>query len=203
MTRALLLLVAGCLLAGCAATPRSPAPAPDVLAARWSAQRAALLGIAGFTLRGRAAIHQGRAGGSVSLRWVQADTAADLWLMAPLGQGTFHLSSDSQGVALSTPDGRRHTALDLETLMQTHLKWSLPIDGARYWVRGVPDPRAPVTNLQLDASGRLAELDQGGWHLRVLEYQPPQGFSLPKRLVLSAGEVSIRLAIDHWDLTLK
>ncbi len=201
--RTLLLVFAACLLAACATAPPQPAPSAEVLAATWAGQRAALLRIDGFTLKGRAAIHRGSGGGSVGVRWVQAGSAVDLWLMAPLGQGTFHLSSTKLGVALSTPDGQRHTAPDLETLMQTHLKWSLPIDGARFWVRGVPDPRVPVANLQLDAGGRLTALDQAGWQLRVQEYQPVQGLSLPKRLTLTAGEVNIRLVIDHWDLTLK
>ena len=62
MMRTLLLVFAACLLAACATAPPQPAPSAEVLAATWAGQRAALLRIDGFTLKGRAAIHRGSGG---------------------------------------------------------------------------------------------------------------------------------------------
>jgi outer membrane biogenesis lipoprotein LolB len=41
----------------------------------------------------------------------------------------------------------------------------LPVNGLRYWVRGLPEPGS--TPGQTDADGRLTRLEQNGW---VIEY---------------------------------
>ena len=187
-----------CLSACAMLRPAPPPAAPNKLA--WETHRAALAAVTGFTLEGRVAIQRDSEGGSLKLRWQQGADTTDLRLRAPLGQGGFHLARNADGVTLTTADGQRHTAASFETLMQTHLKWTFPVDGARYWVRGIPDPGARIDHLQLDAEGRLSDLAQSGWRISVLAYQDTGGYSLPSRLLLIAGKVQIRLVIDRWEL---
>lgn len=200
--RAAAQLVLACLLAlgaGCASAPwRAPEPAADD--ARWAAHRDAVGALESFTVTGRVAIQHGSEGGGAKLRWRQAGADSDLRIMAPLAQGTFRLQGSAQDVVLTAPDGRQYRAASFEALMAAHLGWSFPVDGARYWVRGVPDPRQPVEHLVLDAEGRLSDLAQAGWRISVLEYDVSAGEALPKRLFLNAGELKIRLAIDGWAL---
>lgn len=187
-----------CLSACAMWRPALPPAAPDKLS--WETHRAALAALAGFTLEGRVAIKRDSEGGSLKLRWQEAVTTTDLRLRAPLGQGGFQLARNPDGVTLTTADGQRHTAASFETLMQTHLKWTFPVDGARYWVRGIPDPGARIDHLALDAQGRLSDLAQSGWRISVLAYQDAGGYTLPSRLLLTAGKVQIRLVIDRWEL---
>jgi outer membrane lipoprotein LolB len=184
------------VLAGCATVRREPAPAAED--ARWTAHREAIAALDAFTLSGRVAVQHGAEGGGARLRWHQRGSASDLRIMAPLAQGSFRLQGDGREVLLSAPDGRQYRAASFEALMAAHLGWSFPVDGARYWVRGVPDPRQPVARLGLDAEGRLSDLDQAGWRISVLEYGAEAGTSLPRRLFLNAGDLKIRLAIDAW-----
>jgi outer membrane lipoprotein LolB len=155
-----------------------------------------------FTVTGRVAIQRGAEGGGARLRWRQHGATSDLRVMAPMAQGTFRLQGGgAAGVVLTAPDGRRYEAPDFPALMAAHLGWSFPVEGARYWVRGIPDPAAPVTNLNLDADGHLRDLAQTGWRISVLDYREVDGRTLPARLFLNAGELQIRLVIDTWRLT--
>ena len=191
------------LLAGCAAlAPRAPSPAPvDPREARWTAHCALVGAVDDFTLSGRIAIQRGAEGGGARLRWRQSGALSDLRVMAPMAQGTFRLQGEATRVVLTAPDGRRHEAPDFEALMAAHLGWSFPVEGARFWVRGIPDPAEPVGNLNLDAEGRLRDLAQSGWRISVLDYREVDGRTLPARLFLNAGELQIRLVIDTWQLT--
>jgi len=196
------LLVLSGLVAGCAgplaSRPAPPPVAPAQLA--WEAHRTAMLAVDPFTVSGRVAIQRGSEGGSAKLRWGQAGDATDLRIMAPMAQGTFRLHGDGQGVVLTGPDGKRYQAANFEALMAAHLNWSFPVDGARFWVRGIPDPARPVENLNLDAAGRLSDLAQAGWRISVLAYRDFGGQTLPAKLFLNAGELKIRLMIDSWQI---
>lgn len=194
-------LLALCLmLGGCAVFKPAPAPAPKPLVGGWEAHRDAVARLENYTLDGRAAIQRGSEGGSLKFHWTQVGHDTDLRLMAPLGQGSFRIERTDSSVALTGKDGLRHVAGNLETLMQQHLQWSFPVEGARYWVRGMPDPSAPVDKLKLDSAGLLAELAQSGWRISALGYVRVGAVDLPNRLLLAAGEVKIRLVIDKWEL---
>jgi outer membrane lipoprotein LolB len=190
------------LLSGCAWFRPAPVSPPLTDKAKaWAQHQAAVVALESFQIEGRVAIKRGTEGGSVKLRWQQRGFATDLRLMAPLAQGSFHLERNADGVALTGPDGQRHRAADLEALMQSHLQWSFPVEGARYWVRGVPDPKAKIDHLTLDAAGHLSALAQSGWQISVLAYREVAGYQLPAKLLLVAGNVQLRLVIDQWELT--
>ena len=195
----LLALLAGCALPGLRPTPEPPV---DPVATAWATRVAALTPRAHFGLRGRIAIQRGSEGAQAQLTWTQAAENWDLRLVAPLGQGTVRLQGAPGGVVLSTPDGAQYRATDVDALMKTHLQWSLPVAGARYWILGVPVPGHPVGQLSLDAEGRLRDLAQDGWRISVLEYQnapaEPGGLRLPRRLFLLGKDVQLRIVITAW-----
>lgn len=186
------------LLTGCARLAPVPAPAPDLQTVAWEARRARLLAYDQFTLNGRIAVQRENEGGQATLRWRQRGDAFDLRLVAPLAQGTYHLSGDAEAAELVAPSGETYRAADLDSLMTTHLKWSMPVAGARYWVRGVPTPGRPTTQLTLDPAGRLTDFAQDGWRISVLEYRAVGGLDLPRRLFLLGRDLKIRLFITDW-----
>ena len=171
-------------------------PAADT----WARHRDSMLARAGFVLEGRAAVQKEKqGGGGLKVRWQESPSETELRLIAPLGQGTYQLLRRHDEVSLTTAEGARYTAASLEELMTTHLRWTFPVAGARYWVRGVPDPSAPVESLHLGDDGLLRDLAQAGWRISVLEYQAVGGDELPRRLFLTAGDFQLRLVIDRWE----
>ncbi|MBI2803107.1 MAG: outer membrane lipoprotein LolB [Gammaproteobacteria bacterium] len=194
-----LVLVCGILLTGCATAP-PPAPAPDTNGIAWHTRQTTLAALSHWTLDGRLAIQRGQEGGQARLRWTQSGQDFELRIMAPLSQGTYVIRSAPAGVELVAPDNTVYHARDLDALMTTHLHWALPVAGAQYWVRGIPDPAQPVANLQLDATGRLQDLAQAGWRVSVLEYQARQDVDLPAKLFILGNDLQLRLAITQWTL---
>lgn len=199
-TRLLLLGLTLVLLAGCAgfgAKPSQPvAPAgSDAHAQHAEAVRA----LQRFRLAGRIGVQREDKGFSADLDWRELPPGYALRLSAPLSGGTYQLADEGAGVVLAAPKGKTYRAADAQALMREHLGWSLPLDGARYWVRGVPDPARPVSGEHLDDAGRWTDFAQDGWRVSVLEYAPAAGLSLPKRLFLARDKLSVRMAIKTWE----
>jgi outer membrane lipoprotein LolB len=190
------LLVGGlALLAGCAEfMPRPAGPAQSVQAAAWEARVARLNPRNTFALTGRIAVQHAGQGGQARMQWDQAGETFALRLSAPLGQGAYAMIGNEAEVTLKAPDGHSYSARDLDSLMATHLQWSLPVAGARYWVRGLPVPDHPMTQLNLDAEGRMLDLAQDGWRISVLEYQD----DLPRKLFLLGDKLQLRIVITAW-----
>jgi outer membrane lipoprotein LolB len=172
------LLLAGlaAILASCAAvTPEAPSPGS-------------------FSLTGRVAVRYGNEAASGRVSWRHSDTADDLIISTPLGQGVAEIMRRDGVYTLVTTNGERHSAGDPEQLTQQVLGYALPLAGLPDWVQGRPEKGVEaVTRYDGD---RLSELRQRGW---LIDYsggdeQPP------KRVRLARGDLDIRLVIDEWQL---
>lgn len=185
------------LLTGCAELAPIPVP-PDPRTAAWAARQALLLPRQEFALSGRIAVQREAEGGHAKLAWQQWGPRFDIRLIAPLSQGSFRLTGDETAVTLAAPNGETYRAADLDALMTTHLKWSLPVAGARFWILGLPVPGHEVSQLSLDDKGRLSDLAQDGWRISVTEYQTVAGLDLPRRLFMLGATLRLRLVITEW-----
>ena len=190
-------LIAG-LFAGCSASgPKSDTP-PDFAQTLWAKRRAALAPQEAWTLDGRVAVQRGSEGGQAHIHWVQKGAEFELRIIAPLGQGTTVLRGSPSGVSLETPDRQHFAAPDLAALMTTHLRWNLPVAGARYWVLGLPVPSHPHTGLRLSPEGLMTDVAQDGWRISVADYQTVAGTPLPRKLFLLGGDLELRMVISQW-----
>ncbi len=185
------------LAAGCA-TPTIPPGSGLDRDALWALHRERVAGIRDWYLAGRVALATEREGFSASLYWTQNDERYSLRVVAPLGQGSYGLDGGPTEVVMHTPDRRTLTAKNPEDLILAQLGWTLPLLGLRYWVRGIPEPAAPVAAMTLDERGRLAELDQSGWHIQVLDYEARDGLDLPSKLVLQTQRFTVRIVVERW-----
>jgi len=77
--------------------------------------------------------------------------------------------------------------------------WSIPVHSMRYWMLGLPDPRAEFSE-QVDALGNALELTQRGWVVEFDRYRKVGAVHLPGRIVMRGGEIRIRVAVDDWTL---
>lgn len=188
------------LLTACSTLP----PVPDAMSGdaerRWQARQPLLAELEHFTVAGRLGIQAGRDGWHVSLHWRQDGGHFHIVLSAPLGQGSAQLEGDGREVVLTTADGRRWTAADAESLTAQIVGTPLPVSGLRYWVRGLPVPEVAAVR-ELDAEGRLASLEQDGWHIRYRGYQAVAGRELPSKLFMENAEYKVRLVVDTWTLS--
>lgn len=148
---------------------------------------------AAFDIVGRVLVSgEGRAFSS-SLRWQHGDGRDELWLLTPVGQTLAHITSEASGAVLITADQQEFRDQSAAALTQRALGWALPLAELRHWILARPAPLLPVQAAQRDAGGRLEQLEQGGWMLR-LDYDAG---ALPRRLELRRDGQLIRLVVDE------
>jgi len=189
------MLLALCL-AGCAESPFQFQK--DVAEETFIARENSLSQIHAWTLRGRLAIQTQNEGWTVTIHWNQDDDQFNMRLIAPLGQGTYELEGDRNNVSLLTADNKLLFADDPERLMLDSLGWKVPLNGLKYWIRGLPEPDIELENLVRDGFGRITDLQQSGWRVSILRYIEVDGLELPEKIFMHNDRFKLRLVIQDW-----
>jgi outer membrane lipoprotein LolB len=190
--RRLLGLASVIALAACRTVPVQLAPEQP-----WPARKAELQAQSRFELKGRVGVAVGSEGFHARLRWVQNGEQAQLSLEGPLGVGGMQINTDGSHVSIVTSRGER---LDDEAAREeivSRLGFDPPLRSLRYWMLGVPDPRAPATET-LGAQQQLSRLEQGGWQIDYTAYMPVSSQSLPAKVTLQNAGVRVRVVVDSW-----
>lgn len=192
-------LLAGALLAGCAAPSRIGEAPPTDPAAR----RAAIEAASHWEARGRIALKTPGTSGQGNFAWVQTGDTTVLRVAGPFGAGAYEIRWEPE--RLTVLSGRGEVAADYagpdaaRRFLEEQLGWSLPVANARYWLLGLAGPGTSAIET-LDGSGLLAALVQDGWDVNYGEYRPQGAVALPRKLDLASDAGRIRLVIDHWDI---
>ena len=101
-----------------------------------------------------------------------------------------------------TPDGLSLNGAPpsdaVQSLVREKLGFDLPVENLHYWLLGVPNP-ASTFDLTRNDQDRAKTLNQAGWNISYDRYMPADGDTLPARMVLTAGDVRVRIVIDHWN----
>lgn len=183
-------------LAGCAAPP---ATTPAGQNAAWTARQPELARLTRWQAVGRIGVINGQDGWHASFQWAQRDAEYRIDLIGPLGQGRVLVRGDGRDVNVQTQDGQHWTAPDPDALLEQTLGVRLPVNGLRYWIRGLPEPGGS-TAPQVDAGGRLIRLEQNGWVIEYPAYTPTSALNLdlPERIVARREDLSVKLVIERW-----
>ncbi|MCZ6893608.1 MAG: lipoprotein insertase outer membrane protein LolB [Gammaproteobacteria bacterium] len=152
-----------------------------------------------WRLAGRIAVQRADLGFSADIDWRQSGRDFDLRVMTPLNGGTFRLNGGARKVELITPKGESFSGVRPEDLMEDHLGWSIPLDGTRYWIRGIPDPTAASSQEIIDEQGRWTDFEQDRWRVSILDYVAVDGIDLPRRLYLTRDDFKIRIVVKQWE----
>jgi outer membrane lipoprotein LolB len=177
-----------CALAACAATRTVP---PSI---KWEQRVGELQSAGGWQLDGRAAVALGQQGWQATLAWRQTNDSAEVHLAGPFGIGALVLKQTPEGLSLN---GAPPSDAVLSQV-QEKLGFDLPIENLHYWLLGVPNPKSSF-DLSRNDQDRAKVLSQAGWNIAYDRYMPAAGDWLPARLVLTAGDVRVRIVIDHWN----
>ncbi len=187
------------LLAGCAEMPFGPERKPNTAA--WDLRQEALNQLQSWSIKGRLAVQTKEEGWTATLHWSQKLEAYTMRFIAPLGRGTYQLQGDDQNVFLLTADNRLYQAADPESLLQENLGWSVPLQGFKYWVKGVPEPGIDVQKMLLDDQGRIIDMEQSGWTINISRYMDVEGAQLPEKLSIQNDRIKLKLVVADWKTT--
>lgn len=175
-------------LAGCA--PLRIAVAPAALSQS--------LPVNQFKLDGRISVKTETQQVSGNLVWQRQAHEELLLLSGPLGQGAAEIRRQGEGLTLTAADGTTVTETSDERLLERLLGLRLPLDGLVWWLSALPRPEVPF-QAQADEVGRVATLDQDGWHIEYSRYQERGGRWLPGRVFAHRDAIEFRLVVDVWE----
>ena len=134
-----------------------------------------------------------------SFDWQQNQQDYELQFFAPLGLGSLRVLGNASNVVLWQSATRKITAKTPEALMRSQLGYSLPVTCLYYWIRGLPDPRLPMTKI-LDPYNHLSELQQQGWKINFQNFKTFAGVDLPATITLVNETMRVKIVITNWKL---
>lgn len=200
--RQLGVIIAFIFVLNACATVEKPQPTEDVRVdkqAAWELHRINLEMIQNWSLKGRVAGKSYDEGFRAGVRWEQQQQNFNIDLHGPLGRKVAEIKGDKIDVQLNTSKGESYTANNPESLMQKLFGYSLPINGLRYWMRGIPDPEQVYASLELDDQGRLKQLHQAGWIIDYDRYHDGSP-ALPAFIKITSTTLNANVKIDTWNL---
>ena len=202
------------LLSACTSVPvRAPLQtvelAPAALAAaeaRLAARESAVRALPELAFTGRVAMSNGRDGGSGRIEWRQTGADYQVTLSAPVTRQSWQLRGGPAGARIDGLEGGPREGADVGGLLWEATGFEIPVTAMAAWAAGA---RADATTsgpaeVGYDAAGRLARLQQDGWTIDYLEWQPDPVTggtpALPTRINAQRGEARVRLSVDSWAL---
>lgn len=190
-------------LGGCVSQPNSPtqpATTPSDAQAAWKQRQAQFAKMRVWRLQGRVGIQFSDQSASFGLSWLQ--TGKDNYEMNiknPLtGSILAHLQGSANEVTLKA-NNKTYKDANAERLLQGQLGVSLPLDGMKYWVRGIPDPKAAVEAVKLDEQGRPESLQQAGWKISYSGWQGANWQALPRKINLTRVQANTKVKVIAKD----
>lgn len=181
------------LAAGCATLP----PAGETEG--WPVRRAELQTLQTWTLNGRVAVSTAADGFSGGLAWRQEGPRAEIELRGPLGGVALAIRLDGAAMTVTDGNGDSVEGEAAQDFVAAEIGAPLPMSELRYWLIGVPAPDLPHRET-IGADGRLAGLEQAGWHLRYARYETVDGLALPARIEIESTAARLRLVVSSWSL---
>lgn len=189
----LLLFIGGC---------QSLQPITDAQRQLWAKQQANNQQLQQWVFTASVVANGQEQGWHARLHWKQKIERYRLQLSGPVGQGTFILKGNAQQVSLRDSQGNRLEADNATALLKKITPIPFPVDALHDWVRGLPATDTPMKAYQLDAQGRLSQLQQQDWTIDYEDYRHIDGYWLPHKIILENSDYLIRIGISTWKMSI-
>lgn len=195
------LLLSVFILSACVTVEKHQLPPGSEISkqAAWEVHRANIQSVQTWKLKGRVAGKSNNEGFRAGVQWDQLQHNFVIDLHGPLGRKVAVITGKEGSVQLKTSKGENFEADDPDELMQNLFGYSLPVNGLRYWLLGIPDPKQQHVELKLDEQGRLMQLNQSGWLINYKRYHDSAPV-LPALIQISNPTLSANIKVDSWIL---
>lgn len=194
-------------LGGCASQTKSPSQQGEAVAkpadpeVAWKQRQANFARMSSWRLQGRVGVQFRDESASFGISWLQQGNGQyEMNIKNPLtGSIVAYLNGSPSSVTLQA-NGKTYQDANAERLLQSQMGVSLPLDGMKYWVRGVPSPDSPVQQVKLDGQGRPQTLQQAGWVMEYTGWQSQDSNALPDKLNLTraAENTKVKVIAKDW-----
>lgn len=164
---------------------------------RWHSHKIALMELKVWQTRGRVGVIAGDESWSAAFDWQQQQAEYWIRISGPFGRSIIELEGKPRYVLLKSGGKDAQVAQNAEMLLKWQTGWSLPVEGLRYWIVGLPVPNLPERHT-IDSQGHLSSLNQSGWQIEYQSYQQVDGYRLPKKLHMVNRDVRVKLIAREW-----
>jgi len=184
------------IVSACTVTPTTDTTSRKI-ARSWEEQQQLLSPLIYWNIAGKLGIKTKDDSHSTLINWQQQQNRYAIAVTSPLGTSVAHIDSNGRTVKLTLSEDEIYTADSLDELLWNQLGWILPADQLFYWVRGLPAPTT-IDHQQLNTQHQLTQLKQSGWTIQYLDYMNANGYSVPKKMVLTNPQLKLTLFISEW-----
>nr|WP_308873005.1 lipoprotein insertase outer membrane protein LolB [Thiothrix subterranea] len=170
------MLVAACCaltLGGCATQTKSPTVGAEVpnkpadAQSAWQQRQAEFARMSSWRLQGKVGVQFQEQSASFNISWLQTgNDQYEMNIKNPLtGSIVAYLKGERSEVVMQA-NGKTYKDSNAERLLQAQLGVSLPLDGMKYWVRGIPAPIPPCSksNWMRKAAPNCCNNPAGRWN---------------------------------------
>ncbi|PID46708.1 MAG: outer membrane lipoprotein LolB [Proteobacteria bacterium] len=202
------LAVISASMAGCSVqtvTPKTTAivtkPKPIQPADPWQARQRVMSNMRSWDMNGRAALRFRGDAWTFGLGWMQKNRQEyTLQIRNPVTGTIVALLEQRPGKAVMRSQGKVHTGVDAERLLEQQMRVKMPVNGMPYWIRGVMAPQYPAGKVALDGKGRPTQIIQSGWVIDYLGYQGSDFAAMPSKVNISRAQnqVKVRVLTKRW-----
>lgn len=153
--------------------------------------------IRAFNLNGKMAVKEGSEGFSAAMSWRQrSHRYYTIDLSGPFGAGHVNLTVTPAGAILK--DNKNQVGeSNAVSLLKRETGYSIPVNYLHYWLKGLAIPGLPATSKK-SQKGLINQLSQAGWSIQYRRYMQTQGITLPQKIFLNKGALSVKIFITRW-----
>jgi len=179
----------------------------------WQQRQLQLSNIKDWHMKGRMVIVNGAELWAMTVDWKQKGEQYIIFLSGPFGAGKVQLAGTTNGVLLKNSDDQIFYAETPEELLLEHTGVIMPLSYLRFWMLGLPHPKAVNNKAMLDESGRLESLSlasssQHPWDISFKRYTSIDGVNavqskalleLPDKIFIQQGDdIKVRVVVGEW-----
>jgi outer membrane lipoprotein LolB len=139
---------------------------------------------------------------SANYIYTQDGDKFNIKLYGPLGIGSVQIKGDPNQVTLENSKGQKIQAKDAKSLMLEQLGWYVPVDGLKYWVKGIAIPNIKYKS-KLNQNNLTETLQQNNWNISYKNYQfVGSKYPLSSRIKMDRDRdnLIIKIVIKSWQI---
>ena len=158
-----------------------------------------------WQLKGRIAFFERDKRSSATLTWQvdERENTQQLNLTTYLGINILLLESDNGHHKIQV-DGKTYQGNDLEKLINSLTRLTLPTKALTFWLKGLPFHTNDVIVYQ--ESSQLPQIlsstyNQELWQVSYSNYQQINGYNLATKFSIKKDDLVIKIAVNNWSIT--
>lgn len=175
------------VLSGCALFQDQPV-VPYQLAARQHFKAPEV-----WTFDGRIALSNEKDSISAAILWQHQKDRDVIELAGPLAQGKMQITVTADAVVIDDGDKSQEYRGVVEDIISAQIGIDVPVQSLKYWVLGLNDPAAKVSE-QVDG------FSQSGWQIKFKGMQAVKQLQLPHKMAVEKELTRIKLIVDRWEI---